>query len=88
MRLLTDKLKVDKRYLFLMDDIDEALDDIRKEYGENKNIYGIGFSYGANQMVKYLGQKKLYKKENNSRCIYIQSLRIYYFIKIMLRQAI
>ena len=63
MRLLTDKLKVDKRYLFLMDDIDEALDDIRKEYGENKNIYGIGFSYGANQMVKYLGQKNYIKKK-------------------------
>ena len=63
MRLLHDKLKVDKRYLFLIDDIDEALDDIRKEYGENKNIYGIGFSYGANQLVKYLGQKNNIKKK-------------------------
>jgi predicted alpha/beta-fold hydrolase len=62
MRLLTDKLKVDKRYLFLIDDIDEALDEIRKTYGESINIYGIGFSYGANQLVKYLGQKNYKNK--------------------------
>jgi predicted alpha/beta-fold hydrolase len=66
MRLLTEKLKVDKHYLFLMDDIDETLDELRKEYGENKNIYGIGFSYGANQMVKYLGQKNYIKKKINA----------------------
>ena len=63
MRLLTEKLKVEKRYLFLIDDIDEALDEIRKEYGENVNIYGIGFSYGANQLVKYLGTKNCIKKK-------------------------
>ena len=66
MRLLNDKLRVDKRYLFLLDDIDEALDEIRKEFGENKNIYGIGFSYGANQLVKYLGQKNYIKKKINA----------------------
>ena len=66
MRLLNDKLKVDKRYLFLIDDIDEALDDIRKEFGEDKKIYGIGFSYGANQLVKYLGQKNYIKKKINA----------------------
>ena len=65
MRILSEKLKVNKRYLFLMDDIDETLDEIRKEYGENKIIYAIGFSYGANQLVKYLGtinniKKKIY----------------------------
>ena len=66
MRLLNDKLRVDKRYLFLIDDINEALDEIRKEFGENKNIYGIGFSYGANQLVKYLGQKNYIKKKINA----------------------
>ena len=66
MRLLNDQLKVEKRYLFLIDDIDEALDEIRKEYGENINIYGIGFSYGANQLVKYLGQKNYLKKKINA----------------------
>ena len=65
MRLLSDKLKVDKNYLFLIDDIYETLDEIRKEYGENKNIYGIGFSYGANQLTKYLGQKNYIKKKIN-----------------------
>ena len=63
MRLLNDNLKVDKRYLFLIDDIDEALDDIRKEFGEDKNIYVVGFSYGASQLVKYLGQKNYIKKK-------------------------
>ena len=66
MRLLNDQLKVEKRYLFLIDDIDEALDEIRKEYGEKINIYGIGFSYGANQLVKYLGQKNYLKKKINA----------------------
>ena len=66
MRLLNDKLREDRRYLFLIDDVDEALDDIRKEFGENKNIYGIGFSYGANQLVKYLGQKNYIKKKINA----------------------
>lgn len=66
MRLLTEKLKVDKHYLFLMDDIDETLDELRKEFGENKAIYGVGFSYGANQMVKYLGQKNYIKKKINA----------------------
>ena len=63
MRLLHDKLKINKRYLFLIDDIDETLDYIRNEYGESIKIFGIGFSYGANQLVKYLGQKNNKKKK-------------------------
>ena len=63
MRVLHDKLKIDKRYLFLIDDIDEALDYIRNEYGDSIKIYGVGFSYGANQLVKYLGQKNYKKKK-------------------------
>ena len=66
MRLLTEKLKVDRHYLFLLDDIDETLDELRKEFGDNKTIYGIGFSYGANQLVKYLGQKNYIKKKINA----------------------
>ena len=65
MRLLSEKLKVEKRYLFLIDDIDETLDEIRKKYGESRNIYGIGFSYGANQLTKYLGQRNYIKKKIN-----------------------
>ena len=63
MRLLHDKLKINKRYLFLIDDIDETLDYIRNEFGESIKIFGIGFSYGANQLVKYLGQKNNKKKK-------------------------
>ncbi len=66
MRVLHDKLKIDKRYLFLIDDIDETLDYIRSEYGESTKIFGIGFSYGANQLVKYLGQKNYKKKKINA----------------------
>ena len=63
MRMLHDKLRINKRYLFLIDDIDETLDYIRNEYGESIKIFGIGFSYGANQLVKYLGQKNNKKKK-------------------------
>ena len=66
MRILSEKLKVEKRYLFLMDDIDETLDEIKKEYGENKKIFAIGFSYGANQMVKYLGKINNIKNKINA----------------------
>ena len=63
MRVLNKKVKINKRYLFLIDDIDEALDDIRNEYGDKIKIFGVGFSYGANQLVKYLGQKNYIKKK-------------------------
>ena len=63
MRVLNKKVKINKRYLFLIDDIDEALDDIRNEYGDKIKIFGVGFSYGANQLVKYLGQKNNIKKK-------------------------
>ena len=66
MRLLTENLKITKKYLFLMDDIDEAIDEIRKIYGNDKIIYGISFSYGANQFVKYLGQKNCINKKINA----------------------
>ena len=66
MRLLTENLKVTKKYLFLMDDIDEAIDEIKKIYGNDKIIYAIGFSYGANQLVKYLGQKNCINKKINA----------------------
>ena len=66
MRILSEKLKVEKNYLFLMDDIEETLDEIKKEYGENKKIYAIGFSYGANQMVKYLGKINNIKNKINA----------------------
>ena len=63
MRVLNEKVKINKRYLFLIDDIDEALDDIINEYGNKVKIFGVGFSYGANQLVKYLGQKNNKKKK-------------------------
>ena len=63
MRVLSDKLKIPKKYLFLIDDIDEAMDNIIQENGPSIKIFGIGFSYGANQLVKYLGQKNNKKKK-------------------------
>ena len=63
MRLLSNKLKITKKYLFLIDDIDEAMDAIIAEYGPSVKIFGIGFSYGANQLVKYLGTKNNKKKK-------------------------
>ena len=66
MRILSEKLKVEKNYLFLMDDIEETLEEIKKEYGENKKIDAVGFSYGANQMVKYLGKINNIKNKINA----------------------
>ena len=63
MRLLNENLKITKKYFFLMDDIDETIDEIKKIYGNDKIIYGIGFSYGANQFVKYLGQRNYINKK-------------------------
>ena len=58
MRILNDTFKhLEKPYLCLMDDIDDTLDHIRKKFGEKIKIYAIGYSYGANQLVKYLGLK-------------------------------
>ena len=84
MRLLTDRLKIEKPYLFLLDDLDEMLDELRKEYGENKKIYIVGYSYGAIQLVKYLGQKNNIKKKitaavsisNPFECIISSRLRL------------
>ncbi len=56
MRLLNENVKITKKYLFLMDDIEEAIDAIKEKYGKDKDVYAVGYSYGANQMVKFMGQ--------------------------------
>ena len=66
MRLLNENVNIDKKYLFLIDDIDEALNEIIKKNNKNKKIFAIGFSYGANQLVKYLGQKNNKIKKINA----------------------
>ena len=64
MRILNDTFKhLEKPYLCLMDDIDDTLDHIRKKFGEKIKIYAIGYSYGANQLVKYLGLKNCITKK-------------------------
>jgi predicted alpha/beta-fold hydrolase len=59
MRLLNPQVKMNKdgTPVNLFDDLDCAVDFIRNKYGEDINIYGIGFSYGANQLVRYLGER-------------------------------
>ena len=65
MRILTDKVSLPKsgNKFFLINDIDYALDSIRNKFGNNIKIYAIGFSYGSNQLVKYLGEKNYLNKK-------------------------
>ena len=63
MRLLNTNVKMnnDRTPLNLFHDIDNAIEFIKKKY--NNDIYAIGFSYGANQLVRYLGEID-YKNNN------------------------
>jgi predicted alpha/beta-fold hydrolase len=63
MRLLNTNVKMNKdgTPLNLFYDIDNAIEFIKTKY--NSDIYAIGFSYGANQLVRYLGEID-YKNNN------------------------
>ncbi len=64
MRLLNENVKIpEKRYLFLMDDLDLTLNEILKKYNNEKKIFAVGFSYGANQIVRYLGEYNYINKK-------------------------
>ena len=74
MRLLTNKFSLpnNKPQFFLIEDIDFAIDSIRNKFGNNIKIYAIGFSYGSNQLVKYLGEKN-YKNKKISAAVSISN---------------
>ena len=65
MRILNNKFSLPKNkpQFFLIEDIDFAIDSIRNKYGNNIKIYAIGYSYGSNQLVKYLGEKNYINKK-------------------------
>ena len=64
MRLLNENVKIpEKRHLFLIEDVDEAFSYIKKKFGEDIKIYACGFSYGANQIVRYLGEYNYINKK-------------------------
>ena len=57
MRILNENFGVDEsRRMSFCEDIDLCLDVIRKQYNEAK-IYGISGSFGANNLLYYLGEK-------------------------------
>ena len=57
MRILNEKFLLPKKGIFRWyDDIDLCLDKIKEKYPQSK-IYAIGGSYGANNLVYYLGYK-------------------------------
>ena len=57
MRILNEKFLLPKKGTFRWyDDIDLCLDKIKEKYPQSK-IYAIGGSYGANNLVYYLGYK-------------------------------
>ncbi len=65
MRLLSENITFphDGTHVDVAIDLDKAIDEIRKEYGKSIKIYGIGYSYGANQLVNYLGKLNCKKKK-------------------------
>jgi abhydrolase domain-containing protein 1/3 len=65
MRLLSENITFphDGTYVDVAIDLDNAIDEIRKKYGKKIKIYGIGYSYGANQLVNYLGRLNYKKKK-------------------------
>ena len=57
MRILNENFGVDEsRRMSFCEDIDLCLDAIRKQYKEAK-IYGISGSFGANNLLFYLGER-------------------------------
>lgn len=58
MRVLSPNVKLpqDGTHFNLFDDVDKMFDEVLKKYGNDAKIYAIGFSYGANQIVRYLGE--------------------------------
>ena len=64
MRLLNENVKLpEKKYLFLMDDLDLTIDEINKKFNNERQIFAVGFSYGANQIVRYLGEYNYLNKK-------------------------
>ena len=64
MRLLNENVKLPKKkYLFLMDDLDLTINEINKKFNNEKEIFAVGFSYGANQIVRYLGEYNYLNKK-------------------------
>ena len=59
MRILTEKFKIPiepNKYMNLFEDVSYTLKHIKNKYGSDCKIFAIGFSYGANQIVRYLGE--------------------------------
>jgi predicted alpha/beta-fold hydrolase len=50
----------EKKFDFF-EDLDNALNHVQTRY-PNKKIYAVGYSYGANKLVKYLGTKNVLSK--------------------------
>lgn len=56
MRILNPNVSVKQNSTFcLIEDLSEAIEQIVSQH-PNKSIHAIGYSYGANQLVKYLGE--------------------------------
>ena len=57
MRILNESVKLpqDGSHMSLIADFDEAVDAIIEKFGKDVQISAVGYSYGANQLVNYLG---------------------------------
>lgn len=61
-RFLNNYKLSEDTHMSLFEDLDEGIDHIMKKY-PGKKIYAIGFSYGANMLVHYLGTKNIKKRK-------------------------
>ena len=64
-RLLSDEIVLEKgKRLDLVEEFDSTLSYIEKKF-PNRKIYAIGFSYGANKLLNFLGLKNINKEGKN-----------------------
>ena len=56
-RLLSQRLKLSERNVDLVEDLKYTLAHLKRKF-PRRAIYGVGHSYGANQLVNYLGTVK------------------------------
>jgi predicted alpha/beta-fold hydrolase len=65
-RLLSEKIVLPSdSAVDLFDDLDSAIDLIQEQFPKSK-IFAVGFSYGANKIVHYLGLKNIHKRKINA----------------------
>lgn len=59
MRILSENVKFPQEkgvHFSLFEDVNMAFNYIKNKFGSDSQIYAVGYSYGANQLIRYLGE--------------------------------